>query len=353
MSKNSPFEYFYQVPSAQQLLDYAFSKASSKSASLPKTIPNLEKIKRKEMKRIETSKDILSKKVKKIIKSVPNLDSLPEFYRRLSHLLVNNDDLRRNLGRLNGTIPILQRLESDYKRKIAYQKTPKQCAATRVEFFGRCSSVIRKQANTLKFLEKCRIDLMQVPSVDLILPSVVIAGYPNVGKSSLVGKISSAQPQISEYPFTTKQIYLGVYYDQYGSRYFQVIDTPGILDRPMSQRNHIEKQAILALNTIATIIIFVFDPTAASGYDVPSQIKLLEEIKQIFSEDLEIPIKIVVNKIDFATQNEINLLLDKLTEMNLISKNEDVIRTNAKDGENVDEVLKYLLKFFKSRDFRR
>ena len=353
MSKNSPFEYFYQVPSAQQLLDYAFSKASSKSPSLPKTLPSLERVKRKEMKRIETSNYILSKKVKAIIKSVPNLDTLPEFYRRLSHLLVNNDDLRKNLGRLNGTIPVLQRLERDYKRKVTYQRTAKQCAAARVEYFGRCSSVIRKQSKTLQFLENCRIDLKQVPSVDLILPSVVIAGYPNVGKSTLVGKISSAQPQISEYPFTTKQIYLGIYYDQYKSRYFQVIDTPGILYRPMSQRNHIEKQAILALNTISTIIIFVFYPTAASGYDVPSQIKLLEEVQQIFSEDLEIPIKIVINKIDFATTDEINLLLSKLTEMKLISNNDDVIRTNAKDGENVDEILKYLLKFFKNRDFRR
>ena len=353
MSKNVPFEKFYQIPSAQQLLDYAFSKASSKSASLPKTLPNIEKVKRKEMKRIETSTDILTKKIKGIIKSVPNLDALPEFYRRLSHLLVNNDDLRKNLGRLNGTVPIIQRLERDYKRKITYQKNSKQCSATRVEFFGRCSSVIRKQGKTLEFLEKCRIDLMQVPRVDLILPSVVIAGYPNVGKSTLVGKISSAQPQISEYPFTTKQIYLGIYYDQYGSRYFQVIDTPGILDRPMSQRNSIEKQAILALNTIATIIVFVFDPTAASGYDVTSQIKLLEEVQQIFSEDLEIPIKIVINKIDFATENEINILINKLIEMKMVSNEEDIIKTNAKDGENVDEVLKYLLKFFKNRDFRR
>jgi len=353
MSKNVPFEKFYQIPSAQQLLDYAFSKASSKSASLPKTLPNIEKVKRKEMKRIEISTDILTKKIKGIIKSVPNLDSLPEFYRRLSHLLVNNDDLRKNLGRLNGTVPVIQRLERDYKRKVTYQKNAKQCSATRVEFFGRCSSVVRKQAKTLDFLEKCRIDLMQVPRVDLILPSVVIAGYPNVGKPTLVGKISSAQPQISEYPFTTKQIYLGIYYDQYKSRYFQVIDTPGILDRPMSQRNSIEKQAILALNTIATIIVFIFDPTAASGYDVPSQIKLLEEVQQIFSEDLDIPIKIVINKIDFATPDEINLLLTTLIEMKMISNKDDVIKTNAKDGENVDEVLKYLLKFFKNRDFRR
>ncbi|RLI60817.1 MAG: hypothetical protein DRO88_13835, partial [Promethearchaeia archaeon] len=343
MSNKSPFENFYQVPSAQQLLDFAFSKASSKSPSLPKTLPNLEKIKRKEMKRIETSKDILSKKIKKIIKSVPNLDTLPEFYRRLSHLLVNNDDLRKNLGRLNGIIPILQRLERDYKRKIGFQKTAKQCAAVRVEFFGRCSSIVRKQNTTLQFLEKCRIDLMQVPSVNLTIPSVVVAGYPNVGKSTLVGKISSAQPQVSEYPFTTKQIYIGIYYDHYGSKFFQVIDTPGVLDRPMSKRNYIEKQSILALNTIATIILFIFDPTAASGYDMTSQIKLLQEVKDIFSEDLEIPIKIIINKIDFATVDEINLLLEQLMDLKIISQNNDVIQVNAKDGDNVENILKYLL----------
>ena len=83
----------------------------------------------------------------------------------------------------------------------------------------------------------------EVPPIDLSFPCVVIAGYPNVGKSTMVGNLSSAKPQVSEYPFTTKQIFIGSYKDEYGGSYFQVIDTPGILDRPMFERNNIEKQA--------------------------------------------------------------------------------------------------------------
>ncbi|WP_457557278.1 NOG1 family protein [Candidatus Harpocratesius sp.] len=340
----SPFEKFYRVWNAQELLDYAFSKASSKTASLPKILPNLEKVKRKEIKRMDNAVTILVEKLSLIIKSVPNLDELPAFYRKLSHLLVDNDELRNALGRINGVIPVLKRLFKQYRRKVGQQNNPKQAGLARTEFFGRCSSVIRQMDSTLHFLEECRVKLQDIPPVDLEIPSVVVAGYPNVGKSTLVGRLSSAKPQVSEYPFTTKQIYLGSYRDEYDSKFFQVIDTPGILDRPMSQRNTIEKQAILALNTIASIILFVFDPTPSSGYEVSKQINLYHEIRENFADDFEIPVKIIINKIDLASDSEIQDLLSQLQ----LSESE-VIFINAKDGKNIEDLVNYLLEFMKEQ----
>jgi nucleolar GTP-binding protein len=350
MSNRNPLESFSKIRvwRAQELLDFAFSKATSKTASLPAIIPNLEKVKRKEIKRLNNSVETLIAKLRLIVKSVPNLDALPDFYRKLSHLLVDNDELRVALGRINGILPVIRRLEKEYRRKIGQQINAKQCATARVSFFGRCSSVVRKQAQTLKFLEECRLKLQQVPTVNLIIPSVVIAGYPNTGKSTLVGKLSSARPLISEYPFTTKQIFLGTYRDQFGATYFQVIDTPGILDRPMIKRNSIEKQAILALNTIATIVLFIIDPTYASGYELSSQIALLREIEATFAKGLDIPIKIVINKVDFATDAEIETVLTAL-EMT----RDEVIAISAKEGTNVDDVIAYLLKYFKETNYQR
>lgn len=336
-----PFEEFPTVYRAQELIDYAFHHATDKAPSIPQATANIERVRRKEVSRIENASTLLIKKIRNVIESVPNLDELPAFYKKLSHLLVNNDEFRINLGRLNGVIPVIQRLQKEYTLKLWKISNPKDCAETRVEFFGRVSSAVKKQDSTLQFLQQCREKLQTIPSIDLSMPCVVIAGYPNVGKSSIVGWISSAKPYVSEYPFTTKQIFLGMYEDKTHSRYFQVIDTPGILDRPMANRNEIEQQAILALNTIATVVIFIFDPTLASGYEVENQIRLYQEIRDEFLKGLAVPIKIVINKIDFATPEEIDSLLKRLN-----IKKEDAILTNAKDGVHTDEIKRWLLKFF-------
>jgi len=343
-----PFKQFYPVWDAQKLLDWAYRNASKKSTSIPKSIPMLMKIKRKEMNRIKRASDLLIERIEKIVKSVPNLDELPLFYKKLSNILVDNDKLRKSLGRINGVIPVIKKLVGRYKSLLFDQKNAKGCSKIRVEFFGRCSSLIRKLNPAFKYLDDCREALKQIPPINLTMPNVVVAGYPNVGKSTLVGQISSAKPMISSYPFTTKQIFIGVYKDDLCSEFFQVIDTPGILDRPMEKRNKIEKQAILALNTIATLVLFVFDPTPTSGYSVDSQIQLFNEIKEKFLQNIRIPLKIIINKIDFATDEEIDTLLDKIGK-----KREDVILMNAKEGENVEKVVESLLDYFRTTNFRR
>jgi nucleolar GTP-binding protein len=82
-----------------------------------------------------------------------------------------------------------------------------------------------------------------------------------VGKSSLLRCLSSAKPEIAQYPFTTKEIHVGHIEktEKYITKRFQIIDTPGLLDRPLSKRNEIEKQAIAALTHLADLIVFVLD----------------------------------------------------------------------------------------------
>jgi nucleolar GTP-binding protein len=339
-----PFEKFHRVPKAQEIIDYAFKRATTKGASTPATVPKIERIKRTEVRRIENTVELLIKKIKTVIEQVPNLDELPLFFRRLSHILVNNDEFRKNLGRINGVVPVLQQMSKDYCHRIWTGDNAKQCGEIRIEFFGRVASLIRKQEETLDFLETCRKKLQTIPPLNLQMPSVVVAGYPNVGKSSLVGQLSKAHPTVAAYPFTTKQIFFGIYEDATQSRYFQVIDTPGILDRPMAERNEIEKQAILALNTVATIVIFVFDPTLASGYELSHQVQLYQEIQKEFLEGLNVPIKIVINKIDFATEKEISSLL-KLLKL----KKTDVFLTNAKDGVATEPIVKWILEYLKEK----
>ena len=116
--------------------------------------------------------------------------------------------------------------------------------------------------------------------MDPDLGTLVVAGFPNVGKSSLIRRISTAKPAVAPYPFTTKGILIG--HVQVARRTYQVVDTPGLLDRPLEERNPIEVQAILALKHLGDAIVFLVDPTGHCGYPLERQEKLLAEVKREF-----------------------------------------------------------------------
>ncbi len=336
----NPFEDFYPVPSVDELIDIAFKRGSKKAASIPKRFNSVLRAKRGEVNRIQNVNEYIIERIKKIVQSVPNLDILHPFYQELSHLLVNKDDLKQNLGRLNGIIPVMQKLLSSKIREINKQDTSNKCSIVRRQYYARVSSILKAQGKTLEYLEDARRKLKSIPVIDTDLPAVVIAGYPNVGKSSLVKSISSAKPEIREYPFTTKEIIIGIYKKSNNMKLFQLIDTPGILDRPMKERNEIEKQAILALRTISNIIVFIFDPTSTSGYSVDSQLSLFNEILHEFIQKVNVPYLVVFNKMDLASNEEIQYLMTQLAvEENHIK----YVNTNAKDGENLDILIQLLL----------
>jgi nucleolar GTP-binding protein len=179
------------------------------------------------------------------------------------------------------------------------------------EIYGRVSSIIKQVDKNLLFLSNAQKILRTFPDIEDI-PTVVIAGYPNVGKSSLIRQLSTAKPEIAQYPFTTKQIYVGhiektVHYEK---KKYQIIDTPGLLDRPLSERNNIEKQAIAALRHLADLIVFVFDPSGTSGYQMNEQTLMLDDIKKLFSD---VPFILVENKLDVKNTGSTNQKISCIT----------------------------------------
>ncbi|MBY8984827.1 MAG: 50S ribosome-binding GTPase [Candidatus Lokiarchaeota archaeon] len=333
----NPFNEFYHVPNSKELLDIAFKRGMKSSAQVSQNAPILIKAKKKESKRIKVSVEELTTRIFKIIQTVPIIDDLPDFYRELASILVDVDELRLTLGKLNGILPVLRKIDRIHRQQLKKIEAPKEGDRLRRAAFGRISSIINKQNKNLEYLNSIRGSLQQIPSIDYTMPCVVIAGYPNVGKSSIVINISTNKKiAVKEYPFTTKQLKMGhlVIETKFEKVKVQCLDTPGILDRPMSKRNRIELQAILALRLISDLIIFVFDPTPACGYDVESQIELFHEIKENFSKDGEIEILIVFNKMDLAKDSEIDYLKDKLHLSDV-----DFYLTNALSGENLDRII--------------
>ena len=198
-----------------------------------------------------------------------------------------------------------------------------------------------------------------------LLADVGLVGFPNAGKSTLVSTLSSAKPQIANYPFTTLEPSLGIvpYHD---SKSFVIADIPGIIEGASQGKGlglrflrHIERNSILLfmipcdaddiekeyeilLNELTT-----FNPELLDKGRVLAVTKcdmLDEELMEMLKSTLHINIPIVF--ISSVTGFGIDTLKDLLwTEMNRESNKIAALRTQEtivhqlKDFRNLQKEL--------------
>ena len=250
------------------------------------------------------SKSIISR-LEQYVKKFPSIDNLSSFYQEIIDIKIDINKLKKSLGAIDWARKTCQMIYSTQSKSLQKSKNINFLMQKQKEIYGRISSVVKQINNDLLFLSKAQNVVKNFPEIQEIF-TVVIAGYPNVGKSSVLKRISSAKPKISQYPFTTKEIHVGHVErkEKYVKKRIQLIDTPGLLDRPVSKRNDIERQAIAALSNLADFIIFILDPTETCGYSLKDQLKLLSQIKKTFSDSI---ITIVENKSDIKQTNTNNL----------------------------------------------
>ncbi|MFW6382929.1 MAG: NOG1 family protein, partial [Haloferacaceae archaeon] len=155
--------------------------------------------------------------------------------------------------------------------------------------------VVEEVADDLRAVGDARDALKTLPDVRPEEPAIVIAGYPNVGKSSFVNHVTNARNEIAEYPFTTRGVQIG-HVERDHLRY-QLVDTPGLLDRPEAERNDIERQAAGALEHLADVVLFFVDASGDCGYPLEAQLALRDSVAARFA-DREIPVLTVGAKSD-------------------------------------------------------
>ena len=215
---------------------------------------------------------------------------LTEFQKQLAETITDIKEKNKQIQKIKASIQILKRLKEEYEIKLKFGDTPQQNKNTMKEYIGRYSSVMKK-IKTDK-LEEYIKKLNQLPKIKK-MNTIIIAGYPNVGKSQLLKTISGHNIQTAPYPFTTKELLIGYAKNRYDK--VQIIDTPGILDRPIEKRNKIEKKAILALKYLSKNVLFLIDASETCGYTIKEQQNLLEEIKKRFNPKI----------ITIATKNDL------------------------------------------------
>ncbi len=172
-----------------------------------------------------------------------------------------------------------------------------------------------------------------------LLADVGLVGYPNVGKSTLISRISAARPKIADYPFTTLEPNLGVVVVGQApeERSFVVADIPGLIEGAHTGTGlgtqflrHVERTGLL---------VHLVDVSDSSGR--PDPVKDVEVIMgelESFGAKLEDkPMVMAASKIDVANK-------DKLAKLKRYCKKEDLelFPISAVTGEGIEK-LKYAM----------
>ncbi len=268
----------------------------------------MDTVKQTNISKVKSASDIIVTKMGRYVKTFPSIDRLSPFYSELIDVTIGRDKLKKSLGAMDWCRGSVARVARQAVRDMGASRSLERIDSLRKSSYGRMSSFVKQVENELVFLGAARDTMRKFPTIDSAIPTIVIAGAPNVGKSQLVGLISSVKPRVAVYPFTTHEVSVGVFERKY-LRY-QVIDTPGLLDRPFSERNAIELRAVLALKHLAHAIVFVLDLSETCGYTVAQQNNLLSDLRAEFGA---IHIIEVENKVDIMVSKSDRMKVSALT----------------------------------------
>ncbi|MCQ2080135.1 MAG: GTPase ObgE [Lachnospiraceae bacterium] len=170
-----------------------------------------------------------------------------------------------------------------------------------------------------------------------LIADVGLVGFPNVGKSTFLTKVSNARPEIANYHFTTLNPHLGVV-DVEGVEPFVIADIPGLIEGASDGLGlgheflrHIER---------CKVIIHIVDAASTEGRDPVEDIYAINNELERYNFDIKNkPQIIVANKADciFLDEGQENPI-DKIRK-EFEPQGYEVIETAAIKGENVKEVL--------------
>ncbi|RZV11769.1 nucleolar GTP-binding protein [Natrinema hispanicum] len=279
------FEDLPTTPTSEELIDKAFSRA----ARAGKAKGGLEA----QQSMLQTAANIISDNLENVVTAWPDFeyDAHP-FYYELADAIVDVDELRQSLSEVMWASRKAREIHEEYQPRL--RKTDVDTARKhRKQAFARLADIVEQIDDDLLYINESRNDLRDLPEINPDEPTIVVAGYPNVGKSSFVNDVTSARGETASYPFTTKGIGLG-HFERDHIRY-QIVDTPGLLDRPPQDRNAIESQAVSAIEHLADCMLVMVDPTGECGYPIDSQLELRDSIAAQFED---VPVLTVANKAD-------------------------------------------------------
>ncbi|XP_068715809.1 GTP-binding protein 4-like [Montipora foliosa] len=294
------FKQITVVPSAKDFVDIILSRTQRKTPTVIHRHYKISRIRGFYMRKVKFTQQNYHDKLTTIITDFPRLEDIHPFYSDLMNVLYDKDHYKLALGQINTARHLIDNVAKDYVRLLKYGDSLYRCKQLKRAALGRMCTVMKRQNQSLQYLEQVRQHLARLPCIDPNTRTLLICGFPNVGKSSFMNKVTRADVEVQPYAFTTKSLFVG--HMDYKYLRWQVVDTPGILDHSLEERNTIEMQAITALAHLRAAILFIVDISEQCAHTLEEQIELFNGIKPLFANK---PLLVVLNKVDIIRPEDL------------------------------------------------
>lgn len=287
------FKSMKPVPTATELVDIVLMRTQRRTPTVVHPGYKIQRIRAFYMRKIKFTQQTISERLGQILTDFPRLNDVHPFYADLCNTLYDRDHYKLALGQINTARSLVDAIARDMIRMVKYGDSLYRCKCLKRAALGRMCTLLKRQKSSLAYLEEVRKHMSRLPSLDPNTRTLLICGLPNVGKSSFMNKITRGNVDVQPYAFTTKSLFVG--HCDYKYLRWQVIDTPGILDHSLEERNTIEMQAIIALAHLTCSVLYFLDISEQCGYTIEQQCSLFKSIKPLFANK---QLLVVVNKID-------------------------------------------------------
>ena len=285
------------------------------------------------MRKVKFTGEGFVEKFEDILKGFPNINDVHPFHRDLMDTLYEKNHYKISLAAVSRAKSLVEQVSRDYVRLLKFGQSLFQCKQLKRAALGRMATIVKKLKDPLNYLEQVRQHIGRLPSIDPNTRTLLICGYPNVGKSSFLRCITKADVEVQPYAFTTKSLYVGHF--DYKYLRFQAIDTPGILDRPTEEMNNIEMQSIYAIAHLRSCVLYFMDLSEQCGFTVEAQVKLFHSIKPLFANK---SVMVVINKTDIIRPEDLDEERAALLKTVEDTAGVEIMTSSCQLEENVMEV---------------
>ncbi|KAK4703964.1 nucleolar GTP-binding protein, partial [Phenoliferia sp. Uapishka_3] len=321
------------VPTAAQFVDVILSQTQRKTPTQIHSGFKITRIRSFYMRKVKFTQAAFEERLDAILTQFPVMDNLHPFLSSLLNVLYDKNHYKLALGQLNTCRHLIVSVGKDYCRLLKFGDSLYRCKQLKKAALGRMATIMRRQKDPLAYLEQVRQHMSRLPTIDPTTRTLLICGYPNVGKSSFVNKVTRADVDVQPYAFTTKSLFVG--HMDYKYLRWQVIDTPGVLDHPLEEMNTIEMQSITALAHLRSCVLYFMDLSEQCGYTVEAQCQLYQSIKPLFTNK---PTFIVINKIDIMRPADLDPARKAMLDAILVEDNVTLLELSCVSEEGVMDV---------------